>query len=138
MGKKHIDELKSRLEKSGFQCPLDKSLTFGFGYELDQLAPVGSSLPEYYYSISLFVGFDPRMSTGETFIPTNYVHFENAPRLNKKDFFQVENDLAETWNDIDDLEVVSAPYVIGVPTLAIVKGIVIADPHQDFQCQFVK
>lgn len=97
MGQKHIDELKSRLIAVGFQCPSEKSLTFGFGYALDQLGPGTTAKPEYYYSISLFVGFDPRLESGTTFIPTNFVHFENAPRLIKNAFFAVENHLSQTW-----------------------------------------
>ncbi len=138
MGQKHIVELHNRIEHCDFLK--NKKLSFGFGYELNQLDPrttTSLELPDYYYSISLFIGFDPRLNPGDTFFIDAFADFTDCPLFNNERVL-VTNHLTKTYfripiakREIDNWNVAENPF----PTLAIIKGILIPDDaKKDFQC----
>lgn len=92
MGTEHINQIKKRL---GY---IDPRLDFGFGYYLNELE---CKPCDVYYSISLIIGFDPKYSSGTTFIPNAYTSFTDPPKYNDKIEMVCENHLLTTIDNIE-------------------------------------
>jgi hypothetical protein len=83
-------------------------MSFGFGYEHSQLEPptIGSlQLVDFYYSVSLIVGFDSELTTGQTNIPQYVTQFDTSSvppvlhctREKYKNFLTDEWEYIEMW-----------------------------------------
>ena len=104
------------------------TLTFGYGYKENELAPpslrsvnptnedfvedtymhdIFDTIVDFYYSISLIVGFDPEMSSGQTNIPNVLVDFDTKSipavlHLSKKHVKQIQNHLTTEWEKLEN------------------------------------
>jgi hypothetical protein len=118
MGTEHISQLKQRLGAAA-----DARLTFGYGYNRDELAPGGVQVPYLYYSISLMVGFDPRVPTGTTIVPSCYTDFTHPPVYKNVSIPHKPNLLLTTLPCGIDVQLGG--------TIAVLSGIFIPDdPHE--------
>ncbi len=139
MGSEHIAQIQRRLaKKRGVGVDeLDPRLSFGYGYNPGELSTPGGKVASVYYSISLIVGFDPKYSSGTTFVPDVYTDFTEPPTYRDTPIAS-KNHLLATMANIDPIAV-SGNLIVRGGKVAVLKGIFIPeDATRPVECRLAK
>lgn len=129
-GQAHIDEIKRELNSIDEKYVKDERLSFGFGYELNQLQPPKGTV-DWYYSVSMIIGFNPRCRSGDVYIPLIYTEFTTPPQYTDTPISHNPNLMIWPLPHIIDYNV-----TVG-GKIAVLKGIFIPDdPTKNVKCNY--
>lgn len=135
-GQAHIDTIRQLLDTVDSKYCNDQRLSFGFGYELNQLAPPNNKKVDWYYSVSMIIGFNPRCRSGDTYIPCSYTDFTTPPLYTDIPIPHMSNNLI--WPLLQNKFDLKKHHVVVGGKIAVLKGIFIpADPNKNVTCEYV-